>query len=230
MRLNKYLADCGIASRRKVEQFILEGRIAVNNVTITDLSFKVNENDVITFDGEKVKPHNHIYILMNKPRGLITSTKDEKSRKTVLDLIKENVRIYPVGRLDYDTTGLLFLTNDGNFMQSMLHPSNRIEREYEVYLDKEFDFHHKQVLINGIKLKGGKGKFISVTVSERDKKFLVVTSYEGRNHFVKLMFSALGYKVIKLHRSKFGKFNVKDLKPGEYKKVSEQEINRLLNK
>ncbi|HSD64909.1 MAG TPA: pseudouridine synthase, partial [Ignavibacteriaceae bacterium] len=137
MRLNKFIAESGITSRRKAEELILQGRISVNKKTVTDLAYNVNpEHDKITLDGERIKNRKHQYYLLNKPRGVVTTTNDEKDRKTVVDLIRTNERIYPVGRLDYDTTGVLFLTNDGDFAQQLTHPGNKIPREYEVKLNK----------------------------------------------------------------------------------------------
>jgi 23S rRNA pseudouridine2605 synthase len=130
MRINKFLADSGISSRRKSEEFISQGRVAVNDKIIIDFSYKIDtDKDVVTLDGEKIKPKRSIYILLNKPKGYITSVSDDRNRATVLDLINTKERVYPVGRLDYDTTGLLFLTNDGEFSQLLTHPGNRVPRE-----------------------------------------------------------------------------------------------------
>ncbi|MEJ2104589.1 MAG: pseudouridine synthase [Ignavibacteriaceae bacterium] len=154
VRINKFLSDSGVGSRRNSEQFILEKRVSINEKIITDLSFKVDpETDTVTLDGERIKPRRHIYILLNKPKGYITSVSDERNRRTVLDLIKTKDRIYPVGRLDYDTTGLLFLTNDGDFSQLLTHPKNKVPREYEVKLDKPVREEDKKSLLNGIMLK-----------------------------------------------------------------------------
>ena len=146
------MADSGISSRRKSEEYILEKRVAVNDNVIADLSFKVDaEKDIITLDGERIKPKKHIYILLNKPKGYITSVTDDHYRRTVLDLVQTQERIYPVGRLDYDTTGLLFLTNDGDFSQLLTHPANRVPREYEVKLDKPLEEKDRINLLRGIK-------------------------------------------------------------------------------
>ena len=192
MRLNKFIADCGIASRRKAEEYILQGRISINDKIVMDLSYRVNEaDDVITLDGEKLSLKRKLYFLMNKPKGVITSTDDEKNRNTVVDLIKTNERIYPVGRLDYNTTGVLILTNDGEFKNLLSHPANHVPREYEVTLDKYLSEEDKAQLLKGVYLDGKKGKFIRIKVS-KNKKNLIVDCVEGRNHFVKNMFGALG--------------------------------------
>lgn len=143
-RLNKFIADSGITSRRKAEELILQGRVTVNNKTITKLAFNIDvESDEVTVDGEKIKPADHVYFLLNKPKGVVTTTDDEKHRMTVTDLIKSKQKIFPIGRLDYNTTGVLILTNDGEFAQKLIHPKNNIIREYEVKLDKELEAEHE---------------------------------------------------------------------------------------
>ncbi len=231
MRLNKFIAESGITSRRKAEELILQGRVNINNRTITDLSFKINPDvDQITLDGEKIKTRPHLYFLLNKPSGVVTTTSDEKDRRTVVDLIKTKERIYPVGRLDYDATGVLFLTNDGDFSQLLTHPGNKIPREYEVKLNEPLSTEDQEKLIKGIYLKGIKGKFSKVApVKKNDFSFIKVTAVEGRNHFVKIMFGALGYKVISLNRSSYAGVAA-DIGKGEYRKLSQAEINKIQNK
>ena len=147
-RLNKFIADSGITSRRKAEELILQGRVTVNNKTIVQLAFNIDvENDEVTVDGEKIKPAEHVYYLLNKPKGVITTTDDEKNRMTVIDLIKSKQKIFPIGRLDFNTTGVLILTNDGDFAQKLIHPKNNIIREYEVKLDKELELEHESCII-----------------------------------------------------------------------------------
>ena len=228
MRLNKFIADSGITSRRKAEELILQGRISVNDETITDLSFNINpEQDKITFDGEKIKIRKHLYYLVNKPRGIVTTTDDEKDRKTVVDLIKTNERIYPVGRLDYDTTGVLFLTNDGDFAQLLSHPGNKVPREYEVKLNKSLTPEDQEKLLKGIFIKGIKGKFLKVNpVKKNDFSFVKVIAVEGRNHFVKIMFGSLGYKVISLNRISYAGIKA-DIGKGDYRKLTFAEINNI---
>ncbi len=228
MRLNKFIADSGITSRRKAEELILQGRISVNDETITDLGFNINpEQDKITFDGEKIKIRKHLYYLLNKPRGIVTTTNDEKDRKTVVDLIKTKERIYPVGRLDYDTTGVLFLTNDGDFAQYLTHPGNKVPREYEVKLDKSLIPEDEEKLLKGIFIKGIKGKFLKVNpVKKNDFSFVKVIAVEGRNHFVKMMFGTLGYKVILLNRVSYAGIRA-DIGKGEYRKLTFAEINKI---
>lgn len=230
MRLNKFIAESGITSRRKAEELILQGRISVNNETIIDLAYNINpEQDEVFLDGERIKTRKHLYYLLNKPKGVVTTTSDEKDRKTVVDLIKTNERIYPVGRLDYDTTGVLFLTNDGTFAQLLTHPGNKVPREYEVKLNKSLIPEDEEKLLKGISLKGIKGKFLKVApVKKNDFSFIKVTTVEGRNHFVKIMFGSLGYKVISLNRISYAGIKA-NIGKGEYRKLTFAEINKIQN-
>ena len=228
IRLNKYIADSGIASRRKAEEFILQGRVGVNNKIITELGFRVNdENDIVTVDDEKINLKKHLYYLLNKPKGVVTTTDDDKKRETVVDLINVNERIYPVGRLDYNTTGVLLLTNDGNFANLLTHPGNKVPKEYEVKLDKGLLEEDRIRLLKGINIDDRKSTFIKVS-TDATKKNITVTAVEGRNHFVKRMFGALGYTVIKLNRKNFAGIKA-DIPPGSYRKLTRTEIERLFN-
>jgi len=228
IRLNKYIADSGIASRRKAEEFILQGRVGVNNKIITELGFRVNdENDIVTVDDEKINLKKHLYYLLNKPKGVVTTTDDDKKRETVVDLINVNERIYPVGRLDYNTTGVLLLTNDGDFANLLTHPGNKVPKEYEVKLDKGLLEEDRIRLLKGINIDDRKSTFIKVSI-DATKKNITVTAVEGRNHFVKRMFGALGYTVIKLNRKNFAGIKA-DIPPGSYRKLTRTEIERLFN-
>ncbi len=228
MRLNKFIAECGISSRRKAEELILQGRITINNKTITQLSYNVNpEVDEVFFDGERLKVENHVYYLLNKPKGVVTTTDDEKKRLAVTDLIKTNLKIFPIGRLDFNTTGVLLLTNDGDFAGKLIHPRNNIIREYEVRIDRELDFKDEQLLLNGVFINNKRGKFISVLFKKKkDRKTITVTCTEGRNHFVKEMFGALKYNVERLHRKSFAGI-IDDIPVGSYRKLTKDEIRRL---
>ena len=228
MRLNKFIAECGISSRRKAEEFILQGRVVVNNKTVTELSCNVNpEEDEIFLDGERLKLEQHVYFLLNKPKGVVTTTNDEKKRLAVTDLIKSNYKIFPVGRLDFNTTGVLILTNDGNFANKLIHPKNNIIREYEVRLDRELEIKDENILLTGVYLDNKKGKFVSVVFKKKkDRKTLTVTCTEGRNHFVKKMFGALKYNVERLHRKSFASI-VDDIPVGSFRKLTRDEIQKL---
>jgi 23S rRNA pseudouridine2605 synthase len=227
-RLNKFIADCGITSRRKAEELILQGRVAVNKKTITKLAFNILvESDEVTVDGEKIKPADHVYYLLNKPKGVVTTTDDEKNRMTVTDLIKSKQKIFPIGRLDYNTTGVLILTNDGEFAQKLIHPKNNIVREYEVKLDKELEVEHENALLKGVFIDGSRGKFIAIKYGKKkDRKNITVQCTEGRNHFVKKMFTTINYTVEKLHRSSFAGI-IPDIPIGSYRKLTQDEIRKL---
>ena len=229
VRLNKFLSESGVASRRKSEEFILEGRVSVNGRTIIELSFIVDEeNDIVKVDGEKVKPERKVYFVLNKPKGYVTTTDDDKKRKTVTELVKSKQKIFPVGRLDYDTTGVLILTNDGDFTNFITHPSNRVPREYFVTLDKEINEEDRQKLLKGIILDRRKSKFVSIQYSRKHVKDRVkVITVEGRNHFVKRMFGALGYFVKHLERERFGEITAKGLPVGAYRKLPYSEIENI---
>lgn len=231
VRLNKFISECGFASRRKSEEFILEGRVTVNGEIVNSLSVKVDPfNDDITIDGERLIKKRKVYYLLNKPKGYITSTKDEKSRKTVVDLIKTKDKIFPVGRLDYDTTGVLFLTNDGDFTNFLTHPRNKIPREYLAVLDYPLGEDDKLKLTKGIVLDGKKGKFVKVNYASNNKSRVVVTAEEGRNRFVKRMFKALGYNVQSLDRKSYAGIVANNLPIGAYRKMSFSEINQIVKK
>lgn len=232
VRLNKYLSECGLASRRKADQLILDGRITVNGNSVFELGVKVDpENDKIQIDGDLLKQKNKIYFLLYKPKGVITSTKDERKRRTVVDLIKTNEKIYPVGRLDYNTTGLLLLTNDGQLTNYLTHPKYKIERVYEAILDKPLQKEDKDKYLSGIFLEGRKSYFSNIYFpKENNFKIIRVTTVEGRNHFVKKMFAKFGYNVNELKRIKYGNLTLKNMKPGEYRKLTSNEVTNLLKK
>jgi 23S rRNA pseudouridine2605 synthase len=230
IRINKYLSDCGIASRRKVEELILQGRVMVNNKIVSDLATKIDsENDKVRVDGELVSVKNHVYYLLNKPKGIITTTKDDKGRTTVVDLIKSDRSIYPIGRLDFNTTGVLLLTNDGNFSYLLSHPKHKVPREYDVKLDRELTEDDRKRLISGITLDKKKSRFESISSPQKKNKILVrVKCHEGRNHFVKRMFASLGYTVKSLNRCSYAGLTA-DIPIGAYRKLSLSEINKIKN-
>jgi len=230
-RINKYISDSGVSSRRKAEEYILQGRVTVNNKTVTNLSFKIdNEKDIVKLDGEKISPKKHLYFLLNKPEGYITSTKDEKSRRTVTELVKTNERIYPVGRLDYNTTGVLLLTNDGAFANFLTHPKSKVPREYEARLDKPLSDEDKDQLLKGIMLDRKQGKFNRISFPKiNNKKLVIIVTMEGRNHFVKNMFGLLGYNVTSLNRKSFAGI-IADIPVGSYRKLSFPEVKGVFEK
>jgi 23S rRNA pseudouridine2605 synthase len=229
IRLNRFLAECGIASRRKSEEFINEGRVQINGKVIIELAHFIDtDKDKISLDGELIKPQRKVYYLLNKPKGFITSTSDDKGRKTVLDLIDTKEKIFPVGRLDYDTTGVLLLTNDGDFTNYFTHPGNKIPRIYLAKLDQPLKEEDKLKLLKGLFVDGRKSKFEKISFQVRNQyQKVIVETIEGRNHFVKNMFRAVGYYVDDLHRESFGVFNVKGIPKGSYRIVTYQEIKKV---
>lgn len=230
MRLNRFLSECGLGSRRKVEEFILQGRVEINGKTVIQLAFNVDpQTDVVTFDGEKVKRQEKAYYLLNKPKGYVTTTSDEKNRRTVLDLIKSHIKVFPVGRLDYNTTGVLLLTNDGDFTNYLLHPNNKVRRVYRVVIDKPLLPKDKEKMLKGLFLEGKRGKFEEMIVTKKST-IINVTAIEGRNHFVKKMFQALGYNVVELTRINYGGITLGDLPQGSWRELTVAEINSITKK
>ncbi|CUU06694.1 ribosomal large subunit pseudouridine synthase B [Candidatus Kryptobacter tengchongensis] len=230
IRLNKYLAMCGIASRRKADELIQQGRVAVNGEVITQLGIKIDpRKDKVTVDGKPVKPEEKfVYIVLNKPKDCITTVKDEKGRRTVLDLVKVKQRIFPVGRLDRNTTGVLLLTNDGELAYRLMHPKFKIEKAYKVEIDKPIKPEDIEKLKRGIMLDGRKTEACDIYIlPDSDRKELGITIHEGRYRQIRRMFERLGYKVRKLHRVSFGGITVSGMKRGEWRYLTEKEIRKL---
>lgn len=231
-RLQKIIAECGYCSRRKAEELILKGKVKVNGTVISQLGYKANMNDAIEVNGELLNnKEDYVYFLLNKPRGIITSTSDEKNRKTVIDLINCDKRIYPVGRLDYDTTGVLLLTNDGNLANYLMHPSHNIEKVYVVKIEgiltkEDVISLEKGVIIDGKKTSKSKVKIIKID-KKNNISIVKIMIHEGRNHQVKKMFNAVGYNVIKLKRESFSFLTCDGLKSGEYRILSIKEVKML---
>lgn len=232
VRLNKFLAECGIDSRRKVEELITQGRIIVNGEQVHELAFKVDPaEDKVFLDGEPIRQQKKAYYMLNKPKGYVTTTSDEKNRKTVMELVRSDVKIFPVGRLDFNTTGLLLLTNDGDFTNLLLHPNNKVPRIYRVALDKMLEEKDRLVLIKGIMLDGKRGRFEDVRYKDfKNKKQVTIKTVEGRNHFVKDMFKVLGYKVTSLCRIKFAGFSLGDMPIGAYRELTRDEVKGTFKK
>lgn len=230
IRLNKFLSDCGIASRRKTEEFILQGRVSVNGKIVNSLACVINPSaDKVALDGEMIKAKRLHYYLLNKPKGYITTTNDDKGRKTVVDLIDTKENIFPIGRLDYNTTGVLLLTNDGDFSNFLAHPSSKIPRTYEAKINKPLKLEDEEKFLKGFYIEGKKGKFISIEIQKKDPTLVKVVTVEGRNHFVKKMFAAAGYFVNALDRTTYGPFSHKKIPVGAYRIVSEHEIAEVYN-
>lgn len=233
MRINKYLAQCNISSRRKVEEFISSGKVMVNDVVVTDLSTQIESTDVVKFNGVVVKPSNvKIYFLLNKPIGYITTVSDEQGRHTVLDLIEKTTeRIFPVGRLDCNTEGMLILTNDGDFANKLIHPSKEIDKVYEVVVKYQPSIDQFAQLEKGVVIDDFLTSPSKITNKEKlvDKGFKFnITIHEGKNRQVRKMMQAVGLKVLALKRIKIGSLPLGNLPTGKYRKLTKQELDLLL--
>lgn len=231
IRLQKAIADLGYCSRREAEKLILENRVKVNGVIVSELGTKVSENDYIMIDNKKLKRKRKEYYVLFKPKAIISSTSDEFERTTVVDLIDTNERIYPIGRLDYNTTGLIILTNDGDFANLMMHPSSKIKKSYLAYVDGLIEANQVKQLERGVVIDKKMTSKAKVKIVEKDFKNnnskVIITISEGRNHQVKKMFEAVGLKVRKLHRQSYGSINLNGLVAGEYRKLKPSEIKDL---
>lgn len=231
-RLQKIIASCGYCSRRKAEELITKGKVRVNGHIVTELGFKANMSDLIEVNGEILeKKEDYVYYLLNKPRGVITSTNDEKNRKTVVDLVNTNKRIYPVGRLDYDTTGALILTNDGELANKLMHPSSEVEKVYVAKIEgiiTKGDIMKLEcgVLVDGKKTAKSKTKILKID-KKNNNSIVKIIIHEGRNHQVKKMFNAIGLNVIKLKRESVAFLTLDGLKSGEYRELSIKEVKTL---
>ena len=231
-RLQKVIANSGYCSRRKAEDLIVNGRVKVNGEIVTELGVKVSSDDVISIDGKALKlEEDKVYFLLNKPRGVVSTSSDDKGRKTVVDLIDTDKRIYPVGRLDYDTTGLLLLTNDGSLANTLMHPTNGIPKKYVAKLNKFFEISdlkrlEKGIMIDSIMCIPTRVK-IKTYNREKDFSIVEVTIVEGRNHIIKRLFMELGYLVDKLSRIEYSFLNLDGLKSGEYRMLSIKEVRKL---
>lgn len=231
-RLQKIIADYGYASRRKAEELIKSGRVKVNGKIVKELGTKATKNDIITIDDININKEitKKVYIL-NKPREVICSVKDEHGRKTVLDYIKTDERIYPIGRLDYDTTGLILLTNDGELANKLMHPKNNIKKTYYAKINGILSLEESKQIKKGIKIEGRVVEVDFIKLRSINKKnntsIIEITIHEGRNHIIKKLFASLGYDVKKLKREEYGFLNLGNLKSGEYRELSLKEIKTL---
>lgn len=229
-RLQKVIAASGYCSRRKAEELIVAGKVYINGKKNTELGVKVSGNDTVMIDGNVISSENKEYILLNKPRGVVSTTSDDLGRDTVVSLVNSSNRLYPIGRLDYDTTGLILLTNDGELTNLLLHPSNNIDK---VYVAKVKGLVHKSdiiklgrgVMVEGVKLRG-KSRILKYD-KKSDSSIVELIIHEGKNHQVKNMFLALGFDVVKLKREKIDFLDLKGVGVGEYRHLSIKEVKKL---
>lgn len=230
-RLNKYLADCGVGSRRECDNLIRDGRVKINDRVATLGSF-VSDGDKISVDGKRVanKPKN-CYVLLNKPKGCVTTVKDDRGRKTVMDFVDVKARLFPVGRLDYDTEGLLILTNDGDLANRLTHPSSEIGKTYVARISGELSEAERAKLEKGVLVDGVMTAKARVKILEKDVHHTrcEITIHEGRNHQVKKMFEAVGKEVEFLKRVAIGDLRLGGLKRGEYRFLKDEEVDYLKN-
>ena len=235
IRLQKYMAEAGIASRRKAEELILEGKVKVNGKIVDELGIKIVPNkDIVEYNGKKVVlEKEYVYILLNKPIGYVTTVKDQFNRDSILDLVKTNKRIEPVGRLDMYTSGAIILTNDGEFVYKVTHPKHEIEKTYTVTIKGIVKNNEVEELKKGVKIedyitKPAKVKILK-TDEEKNISRLEITIHEGKNRQVRKMCEAIGHKVLALHRSKIAGIGVKNLELGKWRYLTKNEVRKILN-
>lgn len=235
MRINKYLAECGVASRRKSEEYVLSGRVQINGRKITDLATDVEEDDKVTLDDKRVTRINkHLYLMLHKPKGYVSTASDDKGRKTVLDLVKNdfpNARLFPIGRLDYDTEGLLLLTTDGDLCQRISHPSNEIDKVYSAKINGEVSEFELNKLRNGVEIDGHMTKKCKIKFRSYDSKTrqsrIDISIREGLNRQIRKMFETIGKEVLFLKRVSIGDLKLGGVSRSKYRILSDGEINYL---
>ena len=229
IRLNKYISNSGVCSRREADELIKMGLISVNGKTITELGYKVNPGDEVRYESKVLKAEKPVYILLNKPKGFLTTTKDPQERNTVMHLIGNAVkeRVYPIGRLDRNTTGLLLLTNDGELAEKLMHPSYNVKKIYKVELDRPLTKADAQQILEGVQLAEGKAIVDDLAIVSDDKRTVGIELHIGWNRVVRRIFEALNYEVIKLDRSVYAGLDKKDLGRGEWRFLTREELVRL---
>ncbi len=232
-RIQKVIAASGVASRRGAEQLILDGQVAVDGILVTTLGTMVDESAVISVNGKVINLEEKVYYIMNKPEGYISTTSDELDRRTVMDLISVTQRIFPIGRLDYDTTGVLLLTNDGDFMNALIHPKFKVEKEYHVKVEGLVRKDTSRQLCRGIDLgdfKSQGAKVFDVRYDEHKvNTYVKIIITEGKYHQIKRMFEAVGHPVLKLKRYRFGSVTTEGIGMGEFRRLKPHEIKQLWN-
>ncbi len=229
IRLNRFVAQSGLCSRREADDYITAGLVSVNGVVVTTLGTKVKPTDEVRFNDERIKGEKNVYLILNKPKGYVTTSEDEHAAKTVMDLVKDacSERIYPVGRLDKNSLGLLMFTNDGDITRQLTHPSYKKKKIYEVTLDKPLTRADFDTLAEGVTLEDGDAFFDEISYLKDDKKSVGVEIHSGRNRIVRRMFEHLGYVVTKLDRVYYAGLTKKNLKRGQWRFLTDEEVNRL---
>lgn len=226
IRINKYIASCGVCSRRNAEAFVLNGRVKINGQVVTELGTKVNNGDIVEVDGKQISlEQEKVYIMLNKPRGYVTTSKEQFSRPSVLDLLDVPQRVFAVGRLDMDSEGLLLLTNDGEFANRIIHPTKHIAKTYEVILKKEISDKDVEKLIQGVNIGGYVTR--QAIVKKINNRNIIITIYEGKNRQVRKMCEAVGNKVVNLKRIEIGNLKLEGLQVGKYILLDKNKIEKI---
>ena len=230
IRLNKYIANSGICSRREADELITQGLVEVNGKVVTEMGYQVQKTDRVVFDGQSITPEKPVYVLLNKPKGYISTTKDEKARKTVMDLVANAspYRLFPVGRLDRQTTGLILLTNDGHLTKKLTHPSFGVKKIYHVTLDRKLSVEDLRTIADGVRLEEGVAEVDSISYIEgKPKNEVGIEIHNGWNRVVRRMFKKMGYEVEALDRVIFAGLTKKNIKRGHWRILTEMEVNNL---
>jgi len=229
IRLNRFIANAGVCSRREADTLIRDGKIKVNGEVVREMGYKVRKKDKVVFQGRQLKSETHQYVLLNKPKGFVTTVKDPHAKHTVMELVDKacDERIYPVGRLDKDTTGLLLFTNDGETAKKLTHPSHKVRKIYQVELDKPITKTDFEKIISGLELEDGLAPVSELAIIGEDSRNLGIEVHIGRNRIVRRIFLHLGYKVKKLDRVMFGNLTKKNLPRGKYRHLGPKEVMAL---
>ena len=230
IRLNKYIANSGICSRREADELITQGLVEVNGKVVTEMGYQVQKTDRVVFDGQSITPEKPVYVLLNKPKGYISTTKDEKARKTVMDLVANAspYRLFPVGRLDRQTTGLILLTNDGHLTKKLTHPSFGVKKIYHVTLDRKLSVEDLRTIADGVRLEEGVAEVDSISYIEgKPKNEGGIEIHIGWNRVVRRIFKKMGYEVEALDRVIFAGLTKKNIKRGHWRILTEMEVNNL---
>jgi len=230
-RLNQYIARAGVCSRREADELIATGKVKVNGKVVREMGWRVHQGDKVTYEGQLLKGERPIYLLLNKPKGFLSTMSDERGRKTVMQLISSacDERIYPVGRLDRETTGLLLFTNDGDLAKNLTHPSSLVKKIYHVYLDKPMTEEHLDAMNEGVELEDGfmKPDIVNYVMEQPDGTEFGIQIHSGKNRVVRRLFEHFGYKVVKLDRVLFANLTKKDLPRGKWRMLQEKEVSML---
>jgi 23S rRNA pseudouridine2605 synthase len=227
-RLNKAIADAGVASRRRADELIRSGCVRINGIVVTELGTKVEIDDMVTVNGEPITRYKHLtYVVLNKPKDVISTSSDEKGRATVFDIVKIKSRLFTIGRLDRNTTGVLLITNDGELANKLMHPRYGITRVYKASLDKPLRQDHMRQIAKGVELEDGPTQPVEIAVDPSDKTSVLLAIREGRNREVRRIFELFGYEVKRLDRKEYANITTRGLKRGEYRHLTRDEVAEL---